>query len=74
MTKQVLLFPTTVTDVFERHLKKHVSGAGPEAIFSSQSDGWYLQLDGMISIRIGSVKPPFVTGDRLTLTLAKALT
>ena len=68
----ILAFPTTVTDIFERKLQKHISGAGKEAVFSTASAGWYIQLDGMISIHTGAEPAPFKVGDKLILNLRKA--
>jgi hypothetical protein len=65
-------FTAVVTDVFERKLRKHSGGVGPEAKFSSVSDGWYIQLDGMISIWTGRDRPPFAADDKVIITVGKA--
>ncbi len=62
-------FPVTVTDVFERKLSKHVSGHGPNAVFSSDSAGWYIQIDGINAIYVGAEKPEVKTGDKMLLKL-----
>lgn len=62
-------FPVTVTDVFERKEKRHIRGAGPEAVFSTHSAGWYIQLDGMISIYVGMERPTMQPGDKLLMRL-----
>lgn len=64
-------FGVRITDVFERKLRKHVSGAGPEAVFTTDSQGWYIQLDGLISVYIGMMKPEWVKGDLLNMRLEK---
>lgn len=65
------VFPCTITDVFERLLKKHVSGLGADSVFSTASDGWYIQLDHRVSLRIGDEKPEWAAGDKLELILRK---
>lgn len=64
-------FPVTITDVFERKIRKHMGGAGPEAIFRSDSEGWYIQLNGMISIYTGLDQPAWKIGDEAELLLRK---
>lgn len=50
-------FPIRITDVFERKLQKHISGHGPQAIFSSDSAGWYIQIDGLHALHVGAEEP-----------------
>ena len=64
-------FPITITDVFERKLRKHTGGAGPEARFATDSQGWYLQIDGMISIYVGTEQPLARPGEKMELVLRK---
>lgn len=68
----ILSFPATVTDIFERSIRKHAGGAGPEARFSTSSEGWYLQIDGMISIFVGAEKPTFEIGQAVVMSIRKA--
>ena len=67
----ILSFPATVTDIFERQIRKHTGGAGPEARFSTSSAGWYIQLDGMISIFAGEDRPEFEIDQKILVTLRK---
>lgn len=67
----IYAFPVTVTDVFERKIRKHLGGAGPEAIFRSDSEGWYVQFNGMVSIHLGPERPDFKIGDEVELLLRK---
>jgi hypothetical protein len=67
----ILSFPATVTDIFERKLRKHQGGAGPDARFSSVSEGWYIQLDGMISIFCGTDKPEFEVDQKIVFSIRK---
>lgn len=69
----ILSFPCTITDIFERKIPKHISGAGPEARFGTASEGWYIQLDGMISIFVGKDQPEFEKDQKLILTLRKVI-
>ena len=64
-------FPVRITSIFERKLNKHVGGAGPDAIFTAHSAGWYIQLDDMISVYIGGDRPALEVGDEYELVLRK---
>jgi len=68
----IISFPATVTDVFERKFTKHLGGAGPEARFHTGSAGWYVQIDGMVSIFVGHDKPDFEIDEAIVMTLRKA--
>lgn len=63
-------FRLTVTDVFERKLQKHVRGAGADAVFESNSAGWYLQF-GNFSVYVGTDQPTVSVGDQVTMTLSR---
>jgi hypothetical protein len=65
-------FPCTITDIFERKIRKHLGGAGPEARFGTGSEGWYIQIDGMVSIYVGNTKPTFEIDEAIVLTIRKA--
>lgn len=65
-------FPCTITDVFERKEKRHLSGAGDATVFETVSAGWYLQLDGLISIYVGVAKPEVARGDKLIMKLERS--
>lgn len=65
----ILSFPCVVTDVFERKFSKHHKGAGPLAILSSHSAGWYIQIDGAFSIYVGEEKPEFVIDQAVVLSI-----
>lgn len=65
------VFPVTITDVFERKLRKHVRGAGPEAVFTTDSDGWYLQVAGVMTIHVGKDEPIVRPGEKMELVLRK---
>jgi hypothetical protein len=68
----VISFPCTITDIFERKLTKHQRGAGPAAVFSTHSAGWYIQIDGAFSVFVGEDRPNFKVDDAVVLTLRKA--
>ncbi len=67
----ILSFPATITDVFERKVRKHLGGAGPEARFHTGSEGWYIQIDGMVSIFCGGEKPEFEIDQAVVLSIRK---
>lgn len=67
----ILSFPSTITDVFERKVRKHLGGAGPEARFNTGSEGWYIQLGGAISIYAGLERPEFKTDDEVVISIRK---
>lgn len=64
-------FPITITDVFERKLRKHISGAGPEAIFRTESDGWYIRVNDQFTIFLGKDKPSFESGEKADLVIIR---
>lgn len=65
-------FPITVTDVFERKVQKHVSGAGDHAVFSSDSAGWYIRIENNLSIYVGMQKPDVAPGDKMVMKLERS--
>ena len=65
------LFPVTITDVFERKLRKHTGGARPEAKFTTDSAGWYLQIEGITTIYVGEEQPVIRPGEKMELVLRK---
>lgn len=67
----MISFPCTITDVFERKLTKHHSGAGPAAVFSTHSAGWYIQIDGMFSVFVGEKRPDFEKDQAIVLSIRK---
>lgn len=67
----ILSFPATVTDIFERKVRKHLGGAGPEARFHTGSEGWYIQIDGMVSIYVGGEKPEFEKDQAVVMSIRK---
>jgi len=63
------VFYTKITEVFERKLKKHVSGVGDNAVFETASAGWYLQF-GFTTVYVGMQEPTDVkVGQRIKLIL-----
>lgn len=66
----ILTFPATITSIFERKLTKHLGGSGPEARFGTSSAGWYIQIDGAISIWVGD-KPEFSVDDEILISIRK---
>ncbi len=62
-------FPCTITSVFERKITKHLGGAGPQALFSTDSAGWYIQIDGHLAICVGAEEPKIQPGQKFTLKL-----
>lgn len=67
----IYAFPCHVTAVFERLVRKHVSGSGEASVFSTASIGWYIQFDNMTSIYVGDEKPAWNEGDKIELILRK---
>lgn len=68
----IYTFPVLITDVFERKLRKHISGAGAGALFSTDSAGWYIQINNTISIYLGMEEPRIAVGDKMTLKLERS--
>ena len=64
-------FPITITDVFERRLRKHVKGFGPDAIFDTASEGWYIQINNQFTIYMGMERPSFEKGDKADLAIIR---
>lgn len=67
----ILSFPCQITDIFERKVRKHMGGAGPEARFHTGSEGWYIQIDGMVSIFVGHDRPEFEKDQLVVLSIRK---
>lgn len=67
----ILSFPCQITDIFERKVRKHMGGAGPEARFHTGSEGWYIQIDGMVSIFVGAERPEFDKDQAVVLSIRK---
>jgi len=67
----IISFPATITDIFERTLSKHGGGVGKEARFSTVSAGWYIQIDGMVSIFVGDQRPEFEKDQAVVLSIRK---
>lgn len=67
-----ITFPATVTRVFENRVRKHINGAGPDAVFTTDSAGWYIRLSDEISLFCGMDKPEFEVGETVTLTLKRS--
>ena len=67
----IISFPATITDIFERKIAKHQGGAGKDARFSSASQGWYIQIDGMVSILVGNEKPDFNKDQPVIISIRK---
>lgn len=61
-----------VRSVEERHTKIHVRGAGPDAVFQSRSDGWFVLVDNWPSaIWFGAEKPELQVGDQVRITFQR---
>lgn len=68
----ILSFPCTITDIFERKLRKLVpAGPAPDERFSANNEGWYIQIDGMVSIFVGEMKPEFEKDQAVVLSIRK---
>jgi hypothetical protein len=67
----VYRFPITITDVFERKVRKHASGFGDTATFETASAGWYVQIDKSFSIYLGEEKPTFKPGEKAFIQLVR---
>jgi len=68
----ILRFPVVVTDIFERKVQKHKSGFGPNAIFDTDSIGWYLRFNDNFSLYVGMEKPDVAPGDKLVMKLERS--
>lgn len=64
-------FPATISDVFERKLQKHVSGFGPEAVFTTESRGWYIKINDQFTIFMGTEKPLLEKGDKIDIAIIR---
>lgn len=64
-------FPVTITDVFERRLQKHATGFGPNAVFTTDSAGWYIKINNDFSIYLGMEKPSFEKGEKADLVIIR---
>lgn len=62
-------FPVTITSTFERKVQKHLGGAGQQAVFSTDSAGWYVRLDDYIALHVGAAKPNIADGTEYELIL-----
>lgn len=67
-----LVFQTLITRVFELKVRKHVSGFGPDAIFRTDSAGWYARIGDEITLWCGKDKPELESGDEVTLTIERS--
>lgn len=66
----VYVIMTTVVDIREIFVQRHVSGAGPDTVFESRSLGWFLFLDGSNEgLHLGSSRPSLKVGDRVKISL-----
>lgn len=62
----------TIETVAEKKRKKHVSGNGPDAIFTDISLGWFVTLAEVpTSIYVGLAKPDYEKGDKVWLVIQK---
>ncbi len=68
----ILSFPCQITDIFERKFSKHLRGTGNDAVFSTGSVGWYIQIDGAFSIFVGETRPDYQIDDAVVLSIRKA--
>ncbi len=67
----ILSFPCQITDIFERKVQKHHRGVGLDAIFSTSSTGWYIQIDGAFSVFVGAERPDFKIDEAIILSIRK---
>lgn len=65
------VFLTRISNIFERKLKKHISGVGENAIFETNSAGWYIQFN-YTTIYVGKDKPTATVGQQIRLILEDA--
>jgi len=52
-----------VMRVEKRKRKQYVSGYGENAVFIDMSDGWFVVLEGHVSLSVGDKKPDVKPGD-----------
>ena len=67
-----LVYHSTITDVFERKLRKHQSGFGPDAVFTTDSAGWYIRIENEITLYCGTEKPAFEPGDQISIIIQRS--
>jgi hypothetical protein len=71
-TRTVYVVYTTVVAVREHVRNRHISGAGPDAIFQTETLGWFVHFAGSYeAIHMGPDKPEFAQGDRVKITFEK---
>lgn len=58
----IFRFPVRITEVYELKTSKHVGGIGKDAVFSSDSAGWYARINDHLSIYLGPTRPD-IEGD-----------
>jgi len=62
----------TVMQVEERVARRHVRGAGKDAVFQENSDGWYAKFaEWPASAYLGKEDPGLKVGDRIKITVEK---
>jgi hypothetical protein len=53
----MIQFRTRILKIEEKHHAAWISGLGKEATFSTVSEGWWVTLEGGLSICVGQRKP-----------------
>lgn len=66
------VYHRTLKAVEERFHKKHVTGAGKDAVMEDVSAGWYATfVEDPVAAYLGPMKPGLKAGDKVKLTLEK---
>ena len=63
-------FTAKITRIEEKFDKQHVKGVGPDALFVTVSQGWFVSFEGSYeAIFIGMDKPTAMVGDPALLEI-----
>lgn len=72
MKQESFSYRAKCTNVHELKTNKYKGGHGPDAMFSTESRGWYITLGNQFSIFVGMERPAIAQGDTLELIIRKA--
>jgi hypothetical protein len=71
MSKRITWY-VTVKKIEERFVRRWVKGVGNEAVFSKDSEGWYVVFaEWAAAAHVGKDKPDFEPGDCVKMTMEK---
>ncbi len=61
----------TIRSVKLKMARQWLRGVGKDAEFQENTAGWYITLDGSLSLYIGEEEPKLRAGDRVKVTVEK---